>query len=93
MSDERYVSVWDAVENTSAEAENLKLRSASMIALEEHIKRKGWSQSEAARRFSVTQPRVSDLMRGKITLFGLDTLVNMAVAVGLQVEMPIAEAA
>ena len=64
-----------------------------MIALEEHIKRKGWSQSEAARRFSVTQPRVSDLMRGKITLFGLDTLVNMAVAVGLQVEMPIAEAA
>ena len=64
-----------------------------MIALEEHIKRKGWSQSEAARRFSVTQPRVSDLMRGKITLFGLDTLVNMAVAAGLQVEMPIAEAA
>jgi predicted XRE-type DNA-binding protein len=64
-----------------------------MIALEEHIKRKGWSQSEAARRFSVTQPRVSDLMRGKIPLFGLDTLVNMAVAVGLQVEMPIAEAA
>ena len=93
MSDERYASVWDAIENTPAEAENLKLRSALMIALEEHIKRKGWSQSEAARRFSVTQPRVSDLMRGKIPLFGLDTLVNMAVAVGLQVEMPIAEAA
>ena len=50
-----------------------------MIALEEHIKRKGWSQSEAARRFSVTQPRVSDLMRGKITLFGLDTLILGAV--------------
>jgi len=93
MSDERYASVWDAIENTPAEAENLKLRSALMIALEEHIKRKGWSQSEAAQRFSVTQPRVSDLMRGKIPLFGLDTLVNMAVAVGLQVEMPIAEAA
>ena len=93
MSDERYASVWDAIENTPAEAENLKLRSASMIALEEHIKRKGWSQSEAARRFGATQPRGSDLMRGKITLFGLDTLVNMAVAAGLQVEMPIAEAA
>jgi len=93
MSDERYASVWDAIENTPAEAENLKLRSALMMALEEHIKRKGWSQSEAARRFGVTQPRISDLMRGKITLFGLDTLVNMAVAAGLQVEMRIAEAA
>ena len=93
MTDERYASVWDAIENTPAEAENLKLRSALMMALEEHIKRKGWSQSEAARRFGVTQPRVSDLMRGKITLFGLDTLVNMAVAAGLQVEIRIAEAA
>ena len=93
MSDERYASVWDAIENTPAEAENLKLRSALMIALEEHIKRKDWSQSDAALRFGVTQPRVSDLMRGKITLFGLDTLVNMAVAAGLQIEMPIAEAA
>ena len=93
ISDERYASVWDAIENTPAEAENLKLRSALMIALEEHIKRKGWSQSDAALRFGVTQPRVSDLMRGKITLFGLDTLVNMAVAAGLQIEMPIAEAA
>ena len=93
MSDERYASVWDAIENTPTEAENLKLRSALMMALEEHIKRKGWSQSEAARRFGVTQPRVSDLMRGKIALFGLDTLVNMAVAAGLQVEMRIAEAA
>ena len=93
MSDERYASVWDAIENTPAEAENLKLRSALMMALEEHIKRQGWSQSEAALRFGVTQPRVSDLMRGKITLFGLDTLVNMAVAAGLQVEIRIAEAA
>jgi predicted XRE-type DNA-binding protein len=70
MSDERYASVWDAIDNTPAEAENLKLHSSLMIALEEHIKRKGWSQSEAARRFGVTQPRVSDLMRGNITLFG-----------------------
>ena len=53
MSDERYASVWDAIENTPAEAENLKLRSALMMALEEHIKRQGWSQSEAARRFGV----------------------------------------
>ena len=74
-------------------AENLRLRSALMIALEEQIERRGWSEADAARRFGVTQPRVSDLMRGKIDPFGLDTLVNMAVAAGLHVEMRIAAAA
>jgi len=49
----------------------------------------GWSQAQAAKLFGVTQPRVSDLMRGKINLFGLDALVNMAVAAGLQVELQI----
>lgn len=93
MSDERFSSVWDAIEDTPAEAENMKLRSALMIALKEHIERQGWTQREAARQFGVTQPRVSDLMRGKIDLFGLDTLVNMAVAAGLRVEMRIADAA
>jgi predicted XRE-type DNA-binding protein len=93
MSDERFASVWDAVEDTPAAAENLKLRSALMIALKEQIARQGWTQAEAAHQFGVTQPRVSDLMRGKIDLFGLDTLVNMAVAAGLHVEMRIGEAA
>jgi predicted XRE-type DNA-binding protein len=51
------------------------------------------TQAEATRRFGVTQPPVSDLMRDKIDRFGLDTLVNMAVAAGLHVEMRIAAAA
>ena len=93
MSDERFASVWDAIGDTPAAAENLRLRSALMIALKEQIERRNWTQAEAARRFGVTQPRISDLMRGKIELFGLDTLVNMAVAAGLHVEMRIAEAA
>jgi predicted XRE-type DNA-binding protein len=93
MSDERFASVWDAIEDTPAAAENLKLRSGLMIALKEQIEHHGWTQADAARRFGVTQPRVSDLMRGKIDLFGLDTLVNLAVAAGLHVEMRIAEAA
>ena len=93
MSDERFASVWDAIEDTPAAAENLRLRSALMIALKEQIERRGWTQADAARRLGVTQPRVSDLMRGKIGRFGLDTLVNMAVAAGLHVEMRIAEAA
>ena len=93
MSNERFASVWDAIEDTPAQAENMKLRSALMIALKEHIARAGLSRSQAPKRFGVAQPRVSDLVRGKIELFGLDTLVNMAATAGLHVEMRILEAA
>ena len=93
MSNERFSSVWDAIEDTPAEAENMRLRSALMMALKEHITRTGLSQSQAAKLFGVTQPRVSDLMRGKINLFSLDTLVNMASAAGLRIEMRVLNAA
>ncbi|MGQ3210553.1 MAG: helix-turn-helix domain-containing protein [Shinella sp.] len=93
MSNETFTSIWDAIENTPAEAENMKLRSQLMMALEQHIGAKGWTQAEAARKLGVTQPRVSDLLRGKITLFALDTLVNMVAAAGLHVEIQISEAA
>ncbi len=93
MSNKKFASVWDAIEDTPEEARNMKLRSALMIALKEHLTRAGLNQSEAAKLFGITQPRVSDLMRGKIGLFGLDALVNMAVAAGLHVEMCILEAA
>ncbi|EAU7918050.1 XRE family transcriptional regulator [Salmonella enterica] len=93
MSNETFASVWDAIEDTPAEAENMKLRSALMMALEQHIRAQGWTQTEAARKLGVTQPRVSDLLRGKINLFAIDTLVNMLVAAGLHVEMRVLEAA
>jgi len=88
-----YASVWDAIEETPAAAENMKLRSALMTALKGHIKSQGWSQAEAASRLGVTQPRISDLVRGRIELFGLDTLDNLATAAGLQVKIRIAKAA
>ncbi|MDC6418452.1 helix-turn-helix domain-containing protein [Xylella fastidiosa subsp. multiplex] len=72
MSNERFTSVWDAIEDTPEAAENMKLRSALMMALKQHIETAALSQSQAAKLFGVTQPRVSDLMRGKINLFGLD---------------------
>ena len=93
MSRQRFASVWDAIEDTPEMAENMKLRSALMIALKEHITRTCLSQSEAARMFGVTQPRVSDLMRGKIDLFGLDALVNMAAAAGLHIDLQVSEPA
>jgi predicted XRE-type DNA-binding protein len=93
MSNERFGSVWDAIEDTQAQAENMRLRSALMMALKDHITREKLSQSQAAKMFGVTQPRVSDLKRGKIELFGLDSLVNMAAAAGLHVEMSLAPTA
>jgi predicted XRE-type DNA-binding protein len=70
----------------------MKLRSALMMALKDHISRTELSQSEAAKLLGVTQPRISDLMRGKIELFGLDTLVNMIGAARLHVELRISAA-
>ncbi|MDE3211019.1 MAG: XRE family transcriptional regulator [Pseudomonadota bacterium] len=93
MSKQRHASVWEAIEDTPAEVENMKLRSELMMALKVHITRTEMSQAQAAKLFGVTQPRVSDLMRGKINLFGIDALVNMAAAAGLHVEMRVREAA
>jgi predicted XRE-type DNA-binding protein len=93
MSKKRFANVWDAIEETPAQAENMKLRSTLMMALKDHIARMGLSQSEAAKLLGVMQPRISDLMRGKIELFGLDTLVNMIGAAGLHVEMRVSNAA
>jgi predicted XRE-type DNA-binding protein len=88
----RYASVWDALEDTAGEAENLKIRSALMQELTAHITRAGMTQSAAAKKFGVTQPRISDLMRGKIDLFSIDTLVNMLGAAGLQVDLRVRRA-
>lgn len=93
MSNETFANIWDAIEQDPTEAENMKLRSHLMMSLERHIRSKNWTQAEAARLFNVTQPRISDLMNGKISLFSIDTLVNMLVAAGLRVEMRVSEAA
>ncbi len=93
MSKQRFDSVWDVIEDTPEAAENMKLRSTLMTALKNHIAHTKMSQAQAAKLFGVTQPRVSDLMRGKINLFALDALVNMVAAAGLHIEMQVREAA
>lgn len=93
MTEARFDSVWDAIEDTPAEAAHMRLRSHLMIALRDHIERSDLSQAQAAKILGVTQPRVSDLMRGKIDLFAIDSLVTMLSAAGLQVELRVAAAA
>ena len=87
MSDKAFKSVWDAIEDDPAQAANMKHRSALMMAISEHIKAKGLNQTEAAKLFAVSQPRISDLMRGKIGMFSIDTLVAMLAAAGIGVDI------
>lgn len=74
---------------SEAEARNLHLRSQMMTALRKLIDKEGWTQAEAAKRLKVSQPRISDLNRGKISRFSLDSLVNMLSDAGLEVKFQI----
>lgn len=87
MRNERFASVWDAIGGAPEERENLKLRSSLMLALKKHLVHNNISQARAAKLFGVTQPHISDLIRGKINLFSLDALVNMVAAASPHVEI------
>ncbi len=80
---QRFSSVWDAIEDTPQQAASMRARSELMMNLTEVIRERGMTQGDAAALFGVTQPRVSDLMRGKINLFSLDTLIDMAATAGM----------
>ena len=72
-----------------AESRNLRIRSEMMTALRKFIEKEGLTQADTAKRLKVSQPRVSDLTRGKISRFSLDTLVNMLTDAGLEVDFRI----
>lgn len=76
---------WDVVADSREEAENLRVRAEIMDAIRDRITEFGWSQSTAATHLGITQPRVSDLCRGKIDKFSLDALVNLGRGVGVRV--------
>ena len=69
------------------EAEHLRIRSALMATLRKVIESKRMTQAQAATLFGVTQPRISDLVRGKIDLFSIDTLVDMLARAGFHVDL------
>lgn len=89
MTKHRFESVWDAIESDPREAANLRARADLMIALQEHVRRRSMTQAEAARLLRITQPRVSDLMRGKIDLFSVDTLVDLLGRAGASVKLSV----
>ena len=80
----RFISVWDAIEDTPQQAASMRARSELMMALQGWVKTSGNTQAKAATLFGITQPRMSDLVRGKISLFSLEALIDMATVAGLE---------
>jgi predicted XRE-type DNA-binding protein len=89
MESKRFASVWNAIEDTPHAAASMKARSTLMMELSSYIEGHWLTQAQAADLLGVTQPRVSDLVRGKIYLFSLDTLFDMATSAGMRVGLNI----
>lgn len=81
--------LWQSIERTPEEAEIMKLRAELMMMIETFIKENKLTQAKAASLFGVTQPRISDLLRGKINLFSLDMLISMATSADMPVQIKI----
>jgi len=77
-----YASVWEALADTPEQAANLRTRAELMQQIAAIVKESGWTQTEAADQCGVTQPRMNDLLRGRVSRFSLDALVNIATAIG-----------
>ena len=84
---ESFTSVWDALADTPEQAANLRARSALMRQITAIVNESNWTQTEAAQRCGVTQPRINDLLRGRVSRFSLDALVNIATAMGREVRL------
>ena len=84
---ETFTSVWDAIADTPEQAANLRARAELMRQIAAIIKVNEWKQAEVAQHCGVTQPRVNDLLRGRVSRFSLDALINIATALGRRVHL------
>jgi predicted XRE-type DNA-binding protein len=87
-----YNSIWDALADTPEQAASLQARAQLMQQIAAIVNASNWTQAEAAAQCGVTQPRINDLLRGRISKFSLDALVNIAAALGRRVNIEIAAA-
>jgi predicted XRE-type DNA-binding protein len=88
-----FANVWDAIEKIPEEAATMTMRSNVIIAITEQVDRWNTTQARAARRLGITQPRLNDLLHGKINKFSLDTLLTLATRAGLKVRIDVRSAA
>jgi predicted XRE-type DNA-binding protein len=88
-----FANVWDALEQSPEDAATMTMRSNVMIAIKDKVHSWKTTQAQAARRLGITQPRLNDLLHGKINKFSLDTLTTLAMRAGLKVKIDIRSAA
>jgi predicted XRE-type DNA-binding protein len=84
---ESYASVWDALADTPGQAANLRARAELMQQIAALVKRRGWTQVEAASHCGATQSRINDLLRGRVSRFSLDALLNISTALSCRVRV------
>ena len=84
---ESYENIWDAIADTAGESANMQAKAELMRQIVAIIKKNGWKQVEAAFHCGITQPRLNDMLRGRISRFSLDALVNIAAAIGQRVHI------
>jgi predicted XRE-type DNA-binding protein len=89
MKKQRFASVWDAIESTPSAAASMKARAEMMLAIRETVANWGVTQGVAAKRLKLTQPRLNDLLRGRINKFSLDALMDLATRAGLKVRVEV----
>ena len=89
----KFASVWDAIEDSPDVADAMKARSEIMRALQKVVRSWSLSQTAAATTLGVTQPRLNDLLRGKIDKFSLDALFDLTSRAGLKVSIALKRAA
>ena len=93
MKRRSFASVWDAIEPSRAAAASMKARAEMMNAIRERVAAWDVTQTAAAKRLRLTQPRMNDLLRGRINKFSLDALVDLATRAGLSVRVEITKTA
>ena len=87
---EKFDSVFDAIASSPEEALNMKLRASMIREIQTRVKAAGWTQTETAKQLCISQPRVSDLLSGKLSKFSLDTLVNILAGLGGNIKLRVA---
>jgi len=93
MRTRTFAKVWDALEDNPAAAATMTMRSNVMAALTDTVRAWDLTQAKAARRLGITQPRLNDLLRGRIDKFSLDALLTLATRAGLKVKIDVRKAA
>ncbi len=87
---DKFSSVFDAIAASPEEALNMKLRANLIREIRAKVAAAGWTQTETANQLGITQPRVSDLLNGKLSKFSLDALVNMLARLGSDIKLRVA---